>query len=69
MSTVSEVYTVCNPVTRTFIRLPPKVSVRTTVSIGIAGGEGDSRETYKVVVVGDSLIPRERRNIVEIYKK
>ena len=62
MSTVFE-YTVCNPVTRSFTRLPRKLSIGTTFAEGIVEGEGDSRGTYKVVMVSDG----EKKNIVEIY--
>lgn len=58
-------FVVANPLTRTSIKLPPISSIWSIRSIGIIEGEDDSRETYKVVALGQ---PRDQKgDIVEIY--
>lgn len=56
---------VANPLTRTFLHLPPLSSIQRIFARGIVEGDGDSRDSYKVVVVGkkNPLNP----HIVEIY--
>lgn len=59
---------VCNPLTKTFLKLPPMVSIRSMHSIkgtGIMEGDAHNRQTYKVVAVGWS--PHQSAHIVEIY--
>lgn len=57
-------FTVCNPLTRTFIKLPPMTSIRSIRARGIVAGEGDHPETYKVVGIG---FDKRRRGVIEIY--
>lgn len=56
---------VSNPLTRTSFHLPPLSSIRRIFARGIVEGDGDSRDSYNVVVVGKTnpLNP----HIVEIY--
>jgi len=44
--------TVCNPLTRTFLQLPPMPSIKILMTRGIVGWKVDDQETYKVVAVG-----------------
>lgn len=44
--------TVCNPLTRTFLELPPMSSIQSLMARGIVGWRVDTQETYKVVAVG-----------------
>lgn len=59
-------FLVCNPLTRTSLKLPPMSSVRRSIRCtGIMEGDAHSRQTYKVVAVGRSR--RQNAQIVEIY--
>lgn len=59
------VSTVCNPITRTSLKLPPLSSIRTVSARGIVG---NSPDTYRVVAVGLSCQERaETVETVEIY--
>lgn len=55
---------VCNPLRRTSVKLP---SISSTIigPAGIVAGEGESPDTYKVVVVGKSSPPSS--HIIEVY--
>lgn len=67
-STASEIFTVCNPLTRTSSKLEPMTSIWCTFLTGIVGGESpDSLETYKVVAVGMGNTGQGSPLIVEIY--
>jgi len=58
-------FVVSNPLTRTSLQLPQLPSIRRVFAIGIVGGDSESRDTYKVVVMGKSNPLNE--HIVEIY--
>lgn len=67
-STASEVFTVCNPLTKTSLKLEPMSSIWCTFLTGIVGGKGpDSLLTYKVVTVGMGNLGQGNPLIVEIY--
>lgn len=57
-------FVVSNPLTRTSLKLTPISSITVLSVGGIVEGEGDSRGTYKVVVVGEDS---HEAGIVEIY--
>jgi hypothetical protein len=58
-------FVVSNPLTRTSLQLPPLSSIRHIFAINIVGGEGDNRDTYKVVAVGKSSSGN--AHVVEVY--
>jgi len=58
-------YTVCNPLTQTFLKLPPMSSIKLLLTKGIVAWKVGNQETYKVVAVG--LSRRSDAMIVEIY--
>lgn len=53
-SAFGSAFVVCNPLTTTSLQLPPLLSIQHIERMFIEGGEGDSRDTYIVVGVGQT---------------